>query len=69
MAAQARAARALRADPIVAVGTAAIRAAPNCADLVAAVRVGAGVELAVLDAEREARYAFAGATRTCRDGP
>lgn len=69
VAAQARAARALRADPIVAVGTAAIRAAPNCADLVAAVRVGAGVELAVLDAEREARYAFAGATRTRRDGP
>src|SRR4051794_32778268 len=70
--AQARAARALGAAPIVVVATAAIRVAPNRDDLVIAVRRAADVELEVLDAEQEARLAFEGATRTtpdCPDGP
>jgi exopolyphosphatase/guanosine-5'-triphosphate,3'-diphosphate pyrophosphatase len=51
-------ARALRA-----VATAAIRGAANRDEVVEAMR-GAGVELAVLDGDEEARLAFLGATRT-----
>jgi exopolyphosphatase/guanosine-5'-triphosphate,3'-diphosphate pyrophosphatase len=70
--AQVRAAQALGAVSIVAVATAAIRAAPNRGDLVTAVRGAAGIEIDVLDGEREARFAFEGATRTrpgCPEGP
>jgi exopolyphosphatase/guanosine-5'-triphosphate,3'-diphosphate pyrophosphatase len=64
VASQARAARELGAETLVAVATAAIRAAPNHPDLVAAVRRAAGIELSVLSAADEARLAFEGATRT-----
>ncbi|UGS35160.1 Ppx/GppA phosphatase family protein [Capillimicrobium parvum] len=67
--AQARAARALGAVRIVAVATAAIRAAPNRGDLVTAVRRTAGVELRILEGRQEARLAFEGATRTLPDCP
>ena len=62
--AQARAAEDLGCVAIRAVATAAIRHAPNRADLVAAVRAATGVELEVLAADDEARLAFYGATRT-----
>jgi exopolyphosphatase/guanosine-5'-triphosphate,3'-diphosphate pyrophosphatase len=62
---QARAARELGCATIHAVGTAAIRDAPNRGDLVAAVRQAAGVELVVLDPHEEARLAFCGATGMC----
>lgn len=55
-----------------AVATAAIRGAANREELVAAVRRVAGVEVAVLDGNEEARLAFLGATRTLGrtvDGP
>lgn len=46
------------------VATAAIRAAPNRAELLEALRARAGVEPVILSGEDEARLAFAGATRT-----
>jgi exopolyphosphatase/guanosine-5'-triphosphate,3'-diphosphate pyrophosphatase len=64
VASQARAARELGAENVVAVATAAIRVAPNRDDLIAAVRRAAGLELSVLSADDEARLAFEGATRT-----
>ncbi|HEY8637818.1 MAG TPA: hypothetical protein VIL64_01160 [Solirubrobacteraceae bacterium] len=69
VAAQARAARALGADSLDAVATAAIRAAPNRAELVAAVSAAADLELTVLTGEEEARFAFAGATRALAEPP
>jgi exopolyphosphatase/guanosine-5'-triphosphate,3'-diphosphate pyrophosphatase len=60
---QARLAGELGARPR-AVATAAIRCAANAAELCAAVRERAGVELEVLTEGEEARLAFAGATRT-----
>jgi exopolyphosphatase / guanosine-5'-triphosphate,3'-diphosphate pyrophosphatase len=62
-------ARECEARRIRAVATAAIRDAPNRAALCAAVKAAAGVEVAVLCPEDEARLAFAGATRTLRDAP
>jgi exopolyphosphatase/guanosine-5'-triphosphate,3'-diphosphate pyrophosphatase len=46
------------------VATAAIRRAPNGADLAAAIRESCGLEVEVLTGEQEARLAFAGASRT-----
>jgi exopolyphosphatase/guanosine-5'-triphosphate,3'-diphosphate pyrophosphatase len=43
---------------IVAVGTAALRNAPNAADLVDAVRARCGVEVEIISGEEEARLAF-----------
>jgi exopolyphosphatase/guanosine-5'-triphosphate,3'-diphosphate pyrophosphatase len=51
------------ARAVRAVATAAIRGAANRDEVVDAMR-GAGVELAVLDGDEEARLAFVGATRT-----
>jgi exopolyphosphatase/guanosine-5'-triphosphate,3'-diphosphate pyrophosphatase len=61
---QAKAARDLGCGAVRAVATAAIRDAPNRAELVAAVRAATGVELEILSADDEARLAFQGATRT-----
>jgi exopolyphosphatase/guanosine-5'-triphosphate,3'-diphosphate pyrophosphatase len=69
VAAQARAARAVGAQSIVAVATAAVRSAPNREELVTAVRRAAEVELEVLPAAEEARLAFCGATRTLAGPP
>jgi exopolyphosphatase/guanosine-5'-triphosphate,3'-diphosphate pyrophosphatase len=56
--AMAREARREGVERIAAVGTAAMRLAPNRAELIEAVRERAGVELQVIDAEEEARLAF-----------
>jgi exopolyphosphatase/guanosine-5'-triphosphate,3'-diphosphate pyrophosphatase len=55
-------AHAAGAERVRVVGTAAVRRAPNRAELLAAVRERAGVEVEVLTGEEEARLAFAGAT-------
>jgi exopolyphosphatase/guanosine-5'-triphosphate,3'-diphosphate pyrophosphatase len=52
------------ASALRAVATAAIRGASNRDEVVARVGEGAGVDLAVLDGDEEARLAFLGATRT-----
>ena len=65
---QARVARQVGAGRVIAVATAAIRAAPNRAALVGAVERAAGVPLDVLEPDAEARLAFAGATGMC-DAP
>jgi exopolyphosphatase/guanosine-5'-triphosphate,3'-diphosphate pyrophosphatase len=61
---QASVARAVGAEALMAVATAAIRNAPNRGDLVAAVQDSARVGLEILSGEEEARLAFVGATRT-----
>jgi exopolyphosphatase/guanosine-5'-triphosphate,3'-diphosphate pyrophosphatase len=58
---QAKAARLQGARAIRAVATAAIRAATNRADLVAAIARVAGIEIEILSGEQEARLAFIGA--------
>ena len=62
-------ARELAVERIRAVATAAIRDASNCAELVATVADGCGVEIDVLTGEDEARLAFAGATGTLEEAP
>ena len=69
IAAQARAAEECGAQASRAVATAAIRTAENGAELCAAVRAKAGIEVSVLDGVEEARLAFLGATRTMRSSP
>jgi exopolyphosphatase/guanosine-5'-triphosphate,3'-diphosphate pyrophosphatase len=64
VAAQAREARELGARSIRVVATAAVRQAPNRAELCAAVREASGLAVEILAGEEEARLAFAGATRT-----
>ena len=61
---QARVARELGANEIVAVATAAIRDAPNRDELAAAVEDAGGMPLWILSGDEEARLAFVGATRT-----
>ncbi len=58
-------ARSEGASRVRAVATAAVRDAPNRADLLAAIRAEAGIEVDVLECEEEARLAFLGATGTC----
>jgi len=67
VAGQAAAARALGAGRVRVVATAAVREAPNGAELCARVGERAGVEVEVLGGDEEARLAFAGAT--CGIGP
>lgn len=55
-------ARALRAERVRVVATAAVRRAPNAAELCAAVGGAAGVAVEVLSGAEEARLAFCGAT-------
>lgn len=69
VAAQVRLARECGAERITTIATAAIRDAPNGADLCAAVAHEAGVEVAVLTGDDEARLAFAGATRMLEQPP
>jgi exopolyphosphatase/guanosine-5'-triphosphate,3'-diphosphate pyrophosphatase len=52
------------AKALRAVATAAVRGAANRDEVVTAMRDDGGVELAVLDCDEEARFAFLGATRT-----
>ena len=59
--AQLNTARRLGCQMVRAVGTAAIRRAPNGAELVAAVRAACGLEVEILTAQEEARLAFVGA--------
>jgi exopolyphosphatase/guanosine-5'-triphosphate,3'-diphosphate pyrophosphatase len=61
---QARVARELGAEEIVAVATAAIRDAPNRDELVAAVEKSGAMPVRILSGEEEARLSFVGATRT-----
>jgi exopolyphosphatase/guanosine-5'-triphosphate,3'-diphosphate pyrophosphatase len=68
-ASQARVARELGSEGLVAVATAAIRTAPNRDELVDAVESSTGVQLDVLSGEEEARLAFVGATRTLTKPP
>jgi exopolyphosphatase / guanosine-5'-triphosphate,3'-diphosphate pyrophosphatase len=69
VASQRAAARAAGAAHLRVVATAAIRAAANRDELVAALRERAGVDVAVLSAADEGRLAFAGATRTLERVP
>jgi exopolyphosphatase/guanosine-5'-triphosphate,3'-diphosphate pyrophosphatase len=64
VATQAKVAREVGAEQIVAVATAAIRNAPNREALLAAVENAGGMALDVLSGEEEARLSFVGATRT-----
>ncbi len=64
VAAQLRAARDLGAADIRGVATAAVRQAANRDALVSAVHRSCGLEVEILSAEEEARFAFAGAART-----
>lgn len=57
------------AGPVAAVGTAAVRRAPDPAPLQALVAETLGVELRVLDGATEGRLAFAGARRAVADRP
>lgn len=61
---QSRVAREVGALEIVAVATAAIRNAPNRAELCDAVESAGGMPLEVLSGDEEARLSFVGATRT-----
>jgi exopolyphosphatase / guanosine-5'-triphosphate,3'-diphosphate pyrophosphatase len=67
VASQARVAREIGAEQILAVATAAIRDARNRDELAAAVEDRGGMPLWVLTAEEEARLSFVGATRTLTD--
>jgi len=69
VAAQLRSAMELGADDICAVATAAIRAAANGAELIAAIHAATGLRVRVLSAEQEARLAFSGAARMLGDRP
>jgi exopolyphosphatase/guanosine-5'-triphosphate,3'-diphosphate pyrophosphatase len=62
--AQLATARELGAVEVRGVATAAIRQAPNGADLAAAIRECCGLNVEILTEEQEARFAFAGASRT-----
>ena len=64
VASQARIAREVGAEQVVAVATAAIRNAPNGEELAAAVEKAGGMPLSVLSDVEEARLSFVGATRT-----
>jgi exopolyphosphatase/guanosine-5'-triphosphate,3'-diphosphate pyrophosphatase len=64
VAAQVEAARALGAAEVRGVATAAVRQAANRGTLVGAVRTSCGLEVEILSAEQEARFAFGGAART-----
>jgi exopolyphosphatase/guanosine-5'-triphosphate,3'-diphosphate pyrophosphatase len=57
-------ARAAGASHVFAVGTAAVRTAPNAQELLDAVHAAAGIEVRVLSGAEEAEYAFRGATST-----
>src|ERR1700750_3281498 len=64
VATQARLARALGAEDIAVVATAAVRSAKNRDEFGAAVEAECGLPVRVLSGHEEARLAFLGATRT-----
>jgi exopolyphosphatase / guanosine-5'-triphosphate,3'-diphosphate pyrophosphatase len=64
VATQARVAREVGAEQVIAVATAAIRTAANRAELCDAVEDAGGMPLTILSGEEEARLAFVGASRT-----
>jgi exopolyphosphatase / guanosine-5'-triphosphate,3'-diphosphate pyrophosphatase len=66
---QARVAREVGANEVVAVATAAIRDAPNREELCAAVQTAGGMPLEVLSGQEEARLSFVGAARTLATPP
>jgi exopolyphosphatase/guanosine-5'-triphosphate,3'-diphosphate pyrophosphatase len=66
---QAQSARELGAVEIRTVGTAALRRAPNGADVVEAIRRGSGLSVEILGDDEEARLAFVGAARTLDHAP
>ena len=66
---QVRLARECGAESIRAVGTHAIRQAPNRDELLARIEEEAGIEVDVLSGDEEARYAFLGATATLGHAP
>jgi exopolyphosphatase/guanosine-5'-triphosphate,3'-diphosphate pyrophosphatase len=66
---QAAIAREVGAGDVVAVATAAVRAAPNGVELCAAIHAACGLEVVVLEPADEAALAFAGATRTLAPAP
>jgi exopolyphosphatase/guanosine-5'-triphosphate,3'-diphosphate pyrophosphatase len=57
------------ADPVFALGTAALRAAPNREELVEAVRARTGITVEVVSGEEEARLAYLAATATLSLAP
>lgn len=69
VAAHVRLAHAHEVDAVRVVATAAIRSAPNKAELCLAVRRSAGVEVEVLSGEEEAALAFSGAIATLAEAP
>ena len=69
VAAQAAKARELGAAEVAAVATAAIREAPNGAELARAVRETCALEVEILTGEREATLAFIGVSRTLERAP
>ena len=69
VASQVRMARECGAETIRVVATAAIRQAPNREAFCEAIEAAAGLPVAVLSGEDEARLAFAGATRTLQHVP
>lgn len=69
VAAQVAKARELGIGDVRAVATAAIRGAPNGAELAATIRAACGLEVEILTGEREARLAFAGALATLDHEP
>jgi exopolyphosphatase/guanosine-5'-triphosphate,3'-diphosphate pyrophosphatase len=66
---QVRLARECGVESIRAVGTHAIRQAPNREELLALIEEQTGLEVDVLSGEEEARYAFLGATATLGHAP
>jgi exopolyphosphatase/guanosine-5'-triphosphate,3'-diphosphate pyrophosphatase len=69
VAAQLERARELGSDEVLAVATAAIRRAPNGAELAAAAREACGLEVRILTWEEEARLAFVGAAHAFGHAP
>jgi len=64
VATQVRLARELGAETIRSVATAAVREAPNCAAVAAAIEEASGVPVDVLSDKEEGRLSFIGATKT-----
>ena len=62
-------ARSLGSTEVFGVATAAIRRAPNGADLVSAIESGCGLKVEILSGEQEARLAFVGAAGTLGHRP
>jgi exopolyphosphatase / guanosine-5'-triphosphate,3'-diphosphate pyrophosphatase len=69
VATQARVAREVGSEQVVAVATAAIRTAANRGQLCEAVESAGGMPLTILSGEEEARLAFVGASRTLATPP